>query len=90
MKRKRTRAELIASAYLTQTDVMRLLDCSYSDARKIYRIADKIDAEKLGAYRVENRKVRISSVCRATGLDIKQLSQLVKNAGVVGEQPANK
>lgn len=80
MRRKYTRKEIASQAYLTQTDIMRLLDCTYGEARKVFQVADMIDNEKLGGYRIDDRKVRITSVCRACGIDLKHISQLIKNA----------
>lgn len=88
MRRKYTRKEIASHAYLTKSDIKRLLECSYGDAVKVFNVADLIDNDELGAYRIEDQKVRITSVCKAIGIDMKHISQLIKNADAVGEQSA--
>lgn len=77
MRKRKTRTETLALAYLNQTDIMRLLNINRESAKKVYQIADKIDAE-LGAYRVEPRKVRMKSVLKATGTDYGLLARQIK------------
>lgn len=65
VKRKHTREEIVDQCYLSIEDVRTLFEVGYKQARRIYEIADKIDAEQLKNWRIQDRKVRITSVCKA-------------------------
>lgn len=69
MIRAKTRQQIANQLYLTKTDIQRLLGVSQYKARRIYDLADEIDAEEL-KYRIEPTKVRISSVSKATGISL--------------------
>lgn len=69
MIRVKTRQQIASQLYLTKTDIQRLLGVSQYKARRIYDLADEIDAEEL-KYRIEPTKVRISSVSKATGISL--------------------
>ena len=69
MIRTKTRQQIANQLYLTKTDIQRLLGVSQYKARRIYDLADGIDAEEL-KYRIEPTKVRISSVSKATGISL--------------------
>lgn len=69
MIRIKTRQQIASQLYLTKTDIQRLLGVSQYKARRIYDLADGIDAEEL-KYRIEPTKVRISSVSKATGISL--------------------
>lgn len=69
MIRIKTRQQIASQLYLTKTDIQRLLGVSQYKARRIYDLANEIDAEEL-KYRIEPTKVRISSVSKATGISL--------------------
>lgn len=69
MIRIKTRQQIASQLYLTKTDIQRLLGVSQYKARRIYDLANNIDAEEL-KYRIEPTKVRISSVSKATGISL--------------------
>lgn len=69
MIRTKTRQQIANQLYLTKTDIQRLLGVSQYKARRIYDLADEIDAEEL-KYRIEPTKVRISSISKATGISL--------------------
>ena len=79
-QRKHTREEISGMMYLKQKEIMILLDCSQREARRIYQIADMLDDQELGDYRINDRKVRIQSVCKVTKTNLQALKQLIKNA----------
>ena len=78
MQRLKGRTEIATQNYLTQTDIKKLLDVSQSSAKRIYQFADTIDQKM--KYRVEPRKVRITSVAEVVGLS---LNTLKKQAGAI-------
>ena len=69
MIRTKTRQQIANQLYLTKTDIQRLLGVSQYKARRIYDLADEIDAEEL-KYRIEPTKVRLTSVSKVTGLSL--------------------
>ena len=69
MIRVKTRQQIANQLYLTKTDIQRLLGVSQYKARRIYDLADGIDAEEL-KYRIEPTKVRITSISKVTGISV--------------------
>ena len=69
MQFKKTRQQIANQLYLTKTDIQRLLGVSQYKARRIYDLANQIDAEDL-KYRVEPTKVRITSISKVTGISV--------------------
>lgn len=69
MIRAKTRQQIANQLYLTKTDIQRLLSVSQYKARRIYDLADGIDAEEL-KYRIEPTKVRITSISKVTGISV--------------------
>ena len=65
----KTRQQIANQLYLTKTDIQRLLGVSQYKARRIYDLADGIDAEEL-KYRIEPTKVRITSISKVTGISV--------------------
>lgn len=68
IRRKHTREEIVDQCYL-----------SIEDVRTLFEVADKIDAEQLKNWRIQDRKVRITSVCKATGIPLQVLQKQIKN-----------
>ena len=75
MRRTKTMAEILASPYITKAEMTRLFGFSQSDARKVYRMAMDKDTADLGDRVIYlcGEKVRLSSVCWATGVTLNQL-----------------
>ena len=86
MQHKRTREEILGLPYLKTTDIRRLLCVSAQSAKKIYSLAEKIDIDQLGDYRIEDNKVRITSVCKVTGLTIAGLQKQIKSTAPRGNE----
>ncbi len=61
--------------YATVADIMRLLNVARSPATRLYKIADKIDSDELGDWRIEPRKVRVKTVLKVAGLNRKDLEK---------------
>ena len=78
MQRKKTKQEIISQFYLGKRDIRTLFKLSDKKANNLYDIAEKIDIEELGEYRIEPMKVRLTSVCKATGISLNVLQKLVK------------
>lgn len=78
MQRLKGRTEIATQIYLTQSDIKKLLDVSPARAKRIYQFADSID--KNLKYRVEPRKVRITSVSEVIGIS---LNTIKKQAGAI-------
>ena len=74
MIRVKTRQQIANQLYLTKTDIQRLLGVSQYKARRIYDLADGIDAEEL-KYRIEPTKVRITSISKVTGISVNLLKK---------------
>lgn len=79
MQRVKTREELLTQPFLKASDIQRLLGVSYKSAKKIYTLADKLDTDQLGDYRIEARKVRFTTVCKVTGVTLATLQKQIKN-----------
>lgn len=78
MYRKKSKEEILKQFYLCKRDLRVLFQIGEVRASKIYRLAEKIDDDELGEYRIEPMKVRITSVCKVTGLNLNTLQKLVK------------
>ena len=72
-------------SYLTIKDVQRLLGVSWRAAKKAYTLADDLDDEELGRFRIEPHKVRIKSVLHVTGTNYNLLQKQIKSS----QSPAN-
>lgn len=85
MQRTKTREETAQLSYLTVTDIQRLLQCSWKKAKKVYSFADEIDRTELGRYRIEDHKVRMTTVCKVAGIPLAALLKQTKST----QQPGN-
>lgn len=81
---RHTREQVAGMMYLKIVDIRILLDCSQAAAKKIYQLADRLDDEELGDYRVEPRKVRMTSVCKVARTNLQTINKLIKNASPEG------
>ena len=75
--------------YLNRTDIAVLLGIGDQKAGRLYKAADKIDAEQLASFRIEPHKVRTTTVCKLAGVNLKLLQMQIKNADAVPEQSAS-
>lgn len=75
MQKKKTKKEILSQLYLSKSDIQHLLTVSWYTADRIFRLAEKIDADQLKEYRLFDNKVRIYSVCKITGTNIQKLRQ---------------
>lgn len=75
MRRAKSRDEIIASPYVTKTEIRRLFGESYGTATRIYELALKKDQAELSGRLVYpyGEKVRLESVCWVMGVKIKDL-----------------
>lgn len=73
----KTRREILKDAYIRKTHIAVLLGVPRSTANKLYQIADEIDNEQLGAWRVEPQKVRMKTLLRVAGIDYKFLERQI-------------
>ena len=77
-QRKKTREEISNQYYLSKTDILILFRVGDSKMNRIYKLAEEIDIKDLGEYRVEPLKVRMASVCKATGISLNMIKQQAK------------
>ncbi len=75
MQKKKTKAEILDQIYVSKSDIKHLLTVSWYTACRIFEMAEKIDEEQLGEFRLFDNKVRIYSVCRVTGINIAKMQK---------------
>ena len=75
-QRIKTRTEVANQAFLNQSDIAKLLDCSRPSAKRIYDYARQIDDEQ--KFIVEPVKVRITTVCKVVGLSLVTVQKIAK------------
>ena len=75
MRRVKTRNEILESPYVTKTEIQRLMGESYATATRIYSLALQKDRDELSDRLVYplGEKVRLTSVCWALGIKLKDL-----------------
>lgn len=78
MQRLKCRSEIANQTYLTKSDIKKLMDISMPSAKRIYQFADSIDQGM--KYRIEPRKVRITSVCAVVGMSLATLKKQATDA----------
>ena len=82
--RKKTREEIANQMFLNIADIKHLLDVSQQSAKRIYLLADEIDSDKSNLpHRIEPAKVRITSVCKATGFTLETLKKQAIKKGTI-------
>ena len=81
MQRLKNRNEIANQIYVSKADIKKLLEVAPATAKRIYGYADEIDKndEKM-KYRIEPRKVRITSVAEVVGMS---LNTLKRQAGAI-------
>ena len=75
MRKVKSRDEILESPYVTKTEIQRLLGESYTTATRIYSLALQKDRDELSDRLVYplGEKVRLTSVCWALGIKLKDL-----------------
>lgn len=61
--------------YLNKSDIRRIFQVSQSKADRIYSVADQIDDKEL-EWRIEPFKVRLTTVCKVTGINLNTLQKI--------------
>lgn len=77
MRRIKSRDEIIASPYVTKTEIRRVFGESYGTASRIYEMAlEKDQAELKGRMIYQyGEKVRMSSVCWVMGIKLSDIKK---------------
>ena len=78
MQRLKSRNEIANQIYVSKADIKKLLKVAPAKAKRIYGYANEID--KKMKYRIEPRKVRITSVAEVVGMS---LDTLKRQAGAI-------
>lgn len=68
--------------YLNVTDIADHLGISWRKAKRVYDECDRIEKEELAAFRIEPRKVRITTLCRVAQVSLSDIKQTKKADGV--------
>ena len=68
--------------YLNVTDIAHHLGISWRKAKRVYDECDRIEREELASFRIEPRKVRITTVCRVAHVSLSDIKQIKKADGV--------
>ena len=79
MQRLKTREEIVTQPFVNKADIQKLFLVGYSTATKIYQAANQLDDDQLGIYRIEPTKVRITSVCKVSGVSLNTLQKQIKS-----------
>ena len=79
MQRLKTREEISRQVYLNKADIKMLFGITDTPAGRIYDLAEKLDIEQLGKFRVEFAKVRITSACKVSGITLQTLQRQASN-----------
>lgn len=66
----KSRNDIAHQMFLGVMDIKTLYRISYAKAKKVFAAADKIDSQELGGFRIDPRLVRITSVCKVTGVSM--------------------
>ena len=75
--------------YLNVTDIATHLGISWRKAKRVYDECDRIEREELASFRIEPRKVRITTVCRVAQVSFSDIKR-IKKADGVGYQSAKR
>lgn len=68
--------------YLNVSDIADSLGISWRKAKRVYDECDRIEKEELAAFRIEPRKVRITTLCRVAHVSLSDIKKLKKADGV--------
>lgn len=85
MIKNKTREEVSHQLYVTQSDIKKLFDCSVDTAKRIYTYADE-EFDSKEKFRVEPKKVRLTSVCKVTGFSLATLQKQALGTKKVPQQ----
>ena len=68
--------------YLNVSDIADNLGISWRKAKRVYDECDRIEREELAAFRIEPRKVRITTVCRVAHVSLSDIKRIKKADGM--------
>ncbi len=69
----KTAADILTASYLNKSDIRKLFGVGQREAVKIYDLAFQLDKEQLGINQIYDYKVRLSSACKVTGIQLNML-----------------
>lgn len=75
----KTREELLKECFLNKSQIKRLYGFSQDKANKVFEKASAYDDEELKEYRIEEKKVRSTTVSIITGIPHKVLERNILN-----------
>jgi len=75
--------------YLNVSDIADSLGISWRKAKRVYEECDRIEREELANFRIEPRKVRITTLCKVAQVSLSDIEKLKKADGV-GYQSAKR
>ena len=73
----KSREQLYKENFLNIAQIQRLFGLSYSKAKKAYDLADEFDDKTLKEFRVEDKKVRRTTVLKVVGITDKELARSI-------------
>ena len=83
----KTAADILTASYLNKSDIRKLFGVGQREAVKIYDLAFQLDKEQLGINQIYDYKVRITSVCKVTGIPLSVLHKQNEH-GINKKEPA--
>lgn len=75
----KTKEELVTQTYLNKSEIETLFDQTFARAKRTYQLAEKIDDDYFGDYRIEPHRVRLSSAAKVNGTTVEQLILQIKS-----------
>lgn len=73
----KTREQLLRECFLNRAEIQRLYGFSQKKANKVFDMANAFDDDDLKEYRIDDRKVRLTTVLKITGVSYKTLERNV-------------
>lgn len=73
----KTREQLLRECFLNRSEIQRLYGFSQKKANKVFDMANAFDDDDLKEYRIDDRKVRLTTVLKITGVSYKTLERNV-------------
>ncbi len=73
----KSREQLYKENFLNIAQIQRLFGLSYNKAKKAYDLADEFDDKALKEFRVEDKKVRRTTVLKVVGITDKELARSI-------------
>lgn len=73
----KTNEQLLRECFLNRSQIQRLYGFSQKSATKVFEKASEFDDRELREYRIEEKKVRATTVLKITGISYKTLERRV-------------